>query len=80
MRAHKWVKLVPKVSDYGISIWHPINHFALSSNAGVTDVWQCNQCMSVVAARGTQKMSEARRRWNVPADCDLVLIREVMNK
>lgn len=44
----------------------------------VTSVWQCVTCKSVVFAIAEESMSRARRHCDIPLDCDLALVKNVI--
>jgi hypothetical protein len=78
MRGHNWKLITPSVSTCGRIVWVISKGNNICSSDEVTKVWKCDRCQSVIKAMRSQSQSQARRYLQIPTDCDMVLIREVM--
>ena len=78
MRGHDWKLITPAMSTDGMIVWVISKGNNIYASDQITKVWKCARCQSIIKAARSQSQSQARRYLQIPTDCDMVLIREVM--
>lgn len=70
MKGHTW-----KVRDVRVSSRFPRKDELLLNSPN--RAWDCSVCGCQIIAYGDEKMTEARHRMKIPADCNRVIIQMV---